>query len=67
MDSIVKPTLNSIRKGINSPFTSKEPWQIVTITTTTVLACVWFYNILFQNECEFMCNILKMIFQANML
>ncbi|KAG7190951.1 hypothetical protein KM043_007002 [Ampulex compressa] len=39
-----------VRESINSSFRNKEPWEIVTITTTTVLTVVWMWN--FVNEEE---------------
>ncbi|XP_076165683.1 sphingosine-1-phosphate lyase [Ptiloglossa arizonensis] len=39
-----------IQGFINNWFQGKEPWQIVTITSTTVLATVWLWNFVFQDE-----------------
>ncbi|KAJ8961993.1 hypothetical protein NQ314_005775 [Rhamnusium bicolor] len=50
---IVKYPFSSLRVGINNGFSGKEPWQIVTITTSTVLLTIWFYNFLFQDESDF--------------
>ncbi|XP_074042202.1 sphingosine-1-phosphate lyase [Leptinotarsa decemlineata] len=47
---IVKHPLNSIRFGINSVFNGKEPWQIVTITSSTVILTLWIYDFIFQDE-----------------
>ncbi|XP_053976803.1 sphingosine-1-phosphate lyase [Hylaeus volcanicus] len=41
---------NPIKGFINNWFQDKEPWQIVTITSTTVLATVWMWNFVFQDE-----------------
>lgn len=38
---------------INAQFRNKEPWQIVTGTTTSVLAVVWLWGFLFQPESEY--------------
>ncbi|XP_066582338.1 sphingosine-1-phosphate lyase isoform X2 [Prorops nasuta] len=41
-------------KGVvNNFFQDKEPWQIVTITTTTVLTSVWLWNFIVQQESIF--------------
>lgn len=38
-------------KGIvNNSFQNKEPWQIVSITATTVLGTVWIWNFIFCQE-----------------
>lgn len=49
MDSVQLP-LTTFKNLVNKQFASKEPWQIVTITTSTVLLSVWFYEFLFQDE-----------------
>jgi len=41
---------DSIRVFVNGVFVNKEPWQIVTITATTVLSTVWFWNLINQDE-----------------
>lgn len=46
----IKSSLNTFRIGINGRFASKEPWQIITITASTVLLSVWFYEFIFQDE-----------------
>lgn len=43
--------LQLAKGGINKCFVGKEPWQIVTITTSTVLIFIWCYDTVFvQNE-----------------
>lgn len=42
--------LQHIKGGINRSFAGKEPWQIITITTSTVLVTVWFYDFLFLHN-----------------
>ncbi|XP_076241348.1 sphingosine-1-phosphate lyase [Calliopsis andreniformis] len=39
-----------MKEFLNNHFQGKEPWQIVTITSTTVLATVWLWNFIFQDE-----------------
>ncbi|XP_076677403.1 sphingosine-1-phosphate lyase [Andrena cerasifolii] len=41
---------NTLKEFINNYFQGKEPWQIVTITSTTVLTTVWLWNFVFQEE-----------------
>lgn len=41
---------NSVKELINSYFRSKEPWQIVAITSTTILTSIWLWNFIFQDE-----------------
>ncbi|XP_058797826.1 sphingosine-1-phosphate lyase [Phymastichus coffea] len=38
------------KSAINETFKGKEPWQIVGMTSTTILASVWLYNFIFQDE-----------------
>ncbi|CAK9824876.1 Sphingosine-1-phosphate lyase [Anthophora retusa] len=42
--------VNNIKELINSSFQGKEPWQIVTITSTSVLTSVWLWTFIFQDE-----------------
>lgn len=42
--------LGHIKGGVNKSFTGKEPWQIVTITTSSVLVTLWFYDFLFSHN-----------------
>ncbi|XP_050593997.1 sphingosine-1-phosphate lyase isoform X1 [Bombus affinis] len=42
--------VNNMKQLINNYFEAKEPWQIVTITSTTILATVWLWNFVFQDE-----------------
>jgi len=39
-----------IRGFVNNSCSKMEPWQIVSITATTVLTGVWFWDFLFQEE-----------------
>lgn len=41
---------SGLKEFINNSFQGKEPWQIVTITSTTVLTSVWLWNFVFQDE-----------------
>lgn len=38
-------SIQLLKNVINNHFSQKEPWQVVTITTTTVLMSVWFFNV----------------------
>lgn len=40
----------SSKNFVNDAFRGKEPWQIVATTSATVLATVWLYNFLFDDE-----------------
>lgn len=41
---------HAVKDFLNNYFQGKEPWQIVTITSTTVLTTVWLWNFVFQDE-----------------
>lgn len=45
MDRLGDPA-RFVKTSINGLFTNKEPWQIVAITTTTVLSTVWLWELL---------------------
>ncbi|KAJ8953168.1 hypothetical protein NQ318_017196 [Aromia moschata] len=42
--------VTSLKGGLNYTFYGKEPWQIVTVTTSTVLLAVWLHDFVHQNE-----------------
>ncbi|XP_068145253.1 sphingosine-1-phosphate lyase [Drosophila tropicalis] len=42
--------LKPVTEGINHAFGAKEPWQVATITATTVLGGVWIWTVLSQDE-----------------
>lgn len=39
-----------VKELLNGHFQGKEPWQIVSVTTSTVLFSVWCYGFFFQDE-----------------
>lgn len=47
---IFKVGADSVRIIVNNSCSKLEPWQIVSVTATTVLAGVWFWEFLFQEE-----------------
>lgn len=52
-------TVGGAKALINNLFVDKEPWQIVTITTTTVLTSIWLWNFYNNVDSEFsqlICN-----------
>ena len=42
--------INNAKSAINNIFNDKEPWQIVSITTFTVLSTVSIYNFINDDE-----------------
>lgn len=42
--------LQYLKGGINKAFAGKEPWQIVTLTTSSVLIFIWCYDVLFLHN-----------------
>lgn len=48
--SIIKPSLNELRILINARLASKEPWQIVAITATSVISFLWLHDLLTADE-----------------
>ncbi|XP_076759122.1 sphingosine-1-phosphate lyase [Xylocopa sonorina] len=44
------PPVNGMKELLNNYFQGKEAWQIVTITSTTILTSVWLWNFIFQEE-----------------
>jgi len=47
MDRLQVP-VHFFKNSLNTAFANKEPWQIATITATSVLFSVWIYDILFD-------------------
>lgn len=47
---IVKLHLDIVKNHVNIAFNGKEPWQIVSITTSSVLFLVWLYDFLDRDE-----------------
>lgn len=45
-----------ITSPINNVFKNKEPFQIVAITTTTVLTTIWLWNFINQDESKYIFN-----------
>lgn len=43
-------SVGTLKKSINGHFAGQEPWRIVTVTATSVLASVWLWNFVFQQE-----------------
>lgn len=39
-----------VTDGLNRLFVNREPWQVATITATTVLSSVWLWNFINQDE-----------------
>lgn len=50
---LLKIPLNQVKSGVNQIFIGKEPWQIVTITTSSVLLFTWLYGFLCDDESEY--------------
>ncbi|XP_015178736.1 PREDICTED: sphingosine-1-phosphate lyase [Polistes dominula] len=44
------PCMDNLKEIVNHLFQNKEPWQIVTVTTTTVLGTVWIWNFVFCQD-----------------
>ena len=42
-------------KAVNKFFEGKEPWQIVTMTASSVLAIVWAHSLYNARESKFFC------------
>lgn len=49
---LVRDTGRTVARHVNSVFQNREPWQIVVITTTTVLGGVWLLDFFGQEEGE---------------
>lgn len=55
MDKLILDPLNVATRQFNSLFVNKEPWQVATMTATTVLAAIWMWE--FVNQDESMCQL----------
>lgn len=47
---ILKMHLEFLKNGVNNVFQGKEPWQIASITTSTVLFLVWLHDFVNRDE-----------------
>lgn len=50
MEKLILGPLNVVTRQINSLFVNKEPWQVATMTATTVLVTVWMWEFVNQDE-----------------
>lgn len=50
MDRSVSSALDALRGNVNRLFVNKEPWQVATMTATTVLTAVWLWEFVNQDE-----------------
>lgn len=57
------PCIDVPAKFVNNVFQNKEPWQIVTMTTTATIATIWLWNFIFQDESKYNISIYKIIRQ----
>lgn len=48
--TLLKDSTIALRGAVNGAFANREPWQIVAVTTTTVLSIVWLWNVINQDE-----------------
>lgn len=47
---VIKSPASWLKNYVNAVFQGKEPWQIVSITTSSVLLMVWIYDFLDRDE-----------------
>lgn len=48
--SVIKLIGSPAKNAINETFKGREPWEIVSMTSMTILASIWLYNFIFQDE-----------------
>lgn len=44
---------NAFTRQFNTLFANKEPWQVASITATTIFTTIWILEQVNQDECEF--------------
>lgn len=42
------------KNTVNNLFGQCEPWQVASITASSVLSSIWIWNFVFQDESKFM-------------
>lgn len=47
---LIKSPYHLLQSSVNNAFASKEPFHLITITATSVLATVWFYEYIFEGN-----------------
>jgi len=50
---LVKNGILLSKNSVNNLFGQREPWQVATITASSVLTSIWLWNFLFQDESKF--------------
>lgn len=54
--AFVKSQIYGLKGFINEFFKEKEPWQIVAITTSTVLTITWIHECISQEKSKYSLN-----------
>lgn len=50
---MVQEHLKLLTAPVDRAFAGKAPWQIVAITTSTVLGAIWLWELLSEDESEY--------------
>jgi len=50
---LVKNGILLSKTSVNNLFGQCEPWQVASITASSVLTSIWLWNFLFQDESKF--------------
>lgn len=48
---VVTLPLSFLAQQVNNVFAGRQPWQVATITATSVWTTIYFWNLICQDEC----------------
>lgn len=51
---LVSNSLSFTKNAVNNLFGPREPWQVASITASSLLTSIWLWNFLFQDESKSM-------------
>jgi len=60
---MLRDSAQALRGTVNGAFVNREPWQIVAITSTTVLSAVWLWNLLLNQDESLFQRVKKKVFK----
>lgn len=62
---LIRDSAEALRVSINGALVNREPWQVVAITTTSVLSAVWLWNLVFNQDENLYQRLKKRIFKLS--
>lgn len=60
---LINNGLSLTKATVNNLFGQCEPWQIASITASTIVSSIWLWNFVFQDESK--CSVVKIIMKLD--